>query len=173
MRRGTDEKAASRRARPRTQGQRPTTAAQQARFLEEYAVRGVITAAAEAAQIDRQRHYDWLNETHRWPDYAARFAAARERAVDRLEAEAIRRAVDGWDEPVFGSGGPGVGTVQVGVVRKYSDRMLELTLKGRRPNVYRERHSIELGGPGGAPIPVQNMTEAEAADLFQAKLKPR
>jgi hypothetical protein len=41
-----------------------------------------------------------------------------------LEAEARRRAVQGWDEPVFHQGR------KVGTIRKYSDRMLEILLKG-------------------------------------------
>src|SRR5947209_7038205 len=40
---------------------------------------------------------------------------------------------------------------KVGSIRKYSDHLLQTMLKGRRPDVYRERY--EHSGPGGAPLP--------------------
>ena len=70
--------------------------ARQNAFLAEYARSGNVSAAATAAGVDRSAHYRWSEE----PDYAARFEDARESAVDVLEAEARRRAVDGWEEPV-------------------------------------------------------------------------
>ena len=49
---------------------------------------------------------------------------------ERREAEADRRAMQGWEEPVFQGG------VQVGAVRKYSDKLLELQLKANNPKKY-------------------------------------
>lgn len=69
----------------------------------------------------------------RWSEHVEAFA-------DQLEQEAKRRAHDGWDEPVFYQG------QQVGVVRKYSDRMLELMLKATRPAKYRESLADALAG---------------------------
>ncbi len=71
---------------------------------------------------------------------------AREEAADHLEDEARRRAVDGWDEPVYGSGGTGVGTVEVGTIRKYDSTLLIFLLKGARPEKYRERFDAKLSG---------------------------
>lgn len=59
-----------------------------------------------------------------------------------LEDEARRRAVDGVDEPVFQGG------ELVGHVRRYSDRLLEFLLRGRRPTVYREGASVDVHLPG-------------------------
>ena len=51
-----------------------------------------------------------------------------------LEAEAYRRAVEGWVEPVGWYKGKAGGTV-----RRYSDTLLIFTLKGLLPDRYRDR----------------------------------
>jgi hypothetical protein len=70
--------------------------------------------------------------------YRDEFDAATEDAADILEAEAFRRAVEGWDEPTgWYRGQPG------GTVRKYSDTLLIFLLKGMRPAKYRERTEVQ------------------------------
>src|SRR5690606_25550898 len=86
-----------------------------AAFLAAFAETGNVTAAAKAADINRTLHYQWL-ETD--ADYAKRFEEAREQAVERMEREALRRAVEGWEEPVFHKG------EVCGTVRKFSDTLL-------------------------------------------------
>ena len=103
--------------------------ANQRAFLAAYAEVGTVTAAAEAAQINRKQHQRWM---HGEGGYQEAFAAAKERAIDRLEEEARRRAVDGVPEPVFYKG------EAVGAVRKYSDTLLIFLLKGALPNKYRD-----------------------------------
>jgi hypothetical protein len=66
-------------------------------------------------------------------EFAARWKEADNLAVERLEAEADRRAVDGTDKPVFYQG------QRCGEIREYSDTLLIFRLKARRPEVYRER----------------------------------
>lgn len=61
-------------------------------------------------------------------------------ATDALEAEARRRAVDGVPEPVFHQG------KKCGTVKKYSDRMLEILLKGHRPEKFREKVDMNHSG---------------------------
>lgn len=101
-----------------------------------------ITHAARAVGIDPRRHYDWL-ETD--PDYPARFTEAEEAAIQELEREARRRAIEGVEEPAgWYKGRPG------GYVRRYSDTLLIVLLKAARPAKYRER--FEHSGPGGGPI---------------------
>ena len=155
--RATPERPGRGNKRHTTQRTRAVTVAAQSAFLAAYSAIGVITAAARQAGIERERHYVWLAE---YPDYPARFAAAHEQACDRLETAMVQRAVQGWEEPVYQGG------ALVGHVRKFSDRMLELALKSRRPNSFRERISTEHSGPGGAPIQIQPV----AVDL--AKLTP-
>ena len=71
--------------------------AKRAAFLAAYRENGNIRLACEAAQIGRSSHYRWME---RDPDYVQEFERAKADAVDVLEAEARRRAVDGWEEKV-------------------------------------------------------------------------
>jgi len=130
---------------------RAGTLAKQALFLQHYASIGVITASARLAGISRSLHYEWLKQSKKYPKYAKQFEDAREQACDRLETEMIRRGVQGWDEPVYGKlAGKDTGSGQIGTIRKYSDRMLEIALKACRPERFRERY--EHSGPGNAPL---------------------
>jgi len=72
--------------------------------------------------------------------WAKDFEEAYENGTDVLEDEAHRRAVDGWDEPKFWQGD------EIGVVRKFSDRLLEMLLKARKPEKYRERSDVNVTG---------------------------
>ncbi len=74
---------------------------------------------------------------------------------DMLEAEAKRRAVDGWDEPVFYKG------EICGSVKKHSDRILELMLKRHIPD-YREKVAIDANVTYGVLVvpPVSESNEA-------------
>ena len=65
---------------------------------------------------------------------------AVEAGTEHIEQELKRRAVDGWEEPVWHQG------VEVGAVKKHSDTLLIFMLKGRKPQKYRENSSIEHSG---------------------------
>ena len=52
--------------------------------------------------------------------FSNRWNAGLEAAKPNIEAEVYRRAVEGWDEPVFHGG------KQVGVRRRYSDALLKM-----------------------------------------------
>lgn len=119
----------------------------QAAFIEALCDTGNVSESAKEAQVSRmyvyeQRRADQLFATA-WDD-------ALDQASDLLEKEARRRAHDGWDEPVFGSMGTGLGSGEVGTVRKYSDTLLIFLLKGARPEKYRDRH--EITGKDGTPL---------------------
>lgn len=113
-------------------------------FLTAYVRAGTLAHAAEAAGVTPRAHYHWL-ETD--PSYVDAYRAAINVAADTLESEAISRARDGWDEPVYQNG------KLVGYVRKKSDTLLIFLLKGRRPSVFRERY--EVTGKDGGPIQMQ------------------
>jgi hypothetical protein len=100
-------------------------------FLKAYRTLGTITASAHIAGVERMAHYHWLKDDKSYP---AKWAEAQEAAVDSLEQEAIKRARDGWDEPVY-QGGKLVGTI-----KKRSDTLLIFLLKGASPEKYRERY---------------------------------
>ncbi len=124
-------------------------------FLKAFAVCCSVTKAAAAAGISKTTHYAWLKESER---YREAYALAEPMAVDALEDEAVRRAFEGYDEPVVYQGNF---TWPIGedgnpdyskplCIRKYSDSLLALLLKGKKPQVYRDRH--ELTGPGGGQL---------------------
>lgn len=123
-------------------------------FLKAYAETGSITRASQAAQINRSMHYRRMEQD---PAYKAAFQVAHEIAVAVLEDEAIRRAVEGVEEPVVykgeftflpkvdeegvlvldAEGNPIKGKPLV--IRKYSDQLLQFLLRGAKPEKYRER----------------------------------
>jgi hypothetical protein len=150
--RGQGKRLARPRTRRRAHRVMPSVEAQQAAFLKAYARLGILTASEEASGVDRNNHYVWLADPEKYPNYPARFQEAGEKAADRCEKAMLKRGVIGWDEPVFGSLGSGAGTGVVGKRRMFSDRLLEIALKARRPEKFRERH--EVTGKDGGPVQV-------------------
>lgn len=106
------------------------TTARRARFLAELAKSGNISAAARGAGLSRSHAYALRASD---PEFAAEWADALEEAVDSLEAEARRRAIEGVDSPHFHGG------QLTGTVKKYSDSLLMFLLKAHRPERYRDR----------------------------------
>lgn len=106
-------------------------------FLSALAECGNVADAARLAQVARNALYLWKKDD---PDFAAEWEAALAAGGDSLEEEAIRRARDGWEEPVFYQG------QQVSTVRRYSDTLMIFLLKGLMPQKYGERHQVELSG---------------------------
>lgn len=111
------------------------TRAAQDRFLEAFATCGNVSLAAECAGVGRRTVYGWANSDAAFQDA---MSDAREQAVDALEAEARRRALQGVERPVFQKGS------KVGSVTEYSDRLLEVLLKANRPEKYADRSKTEL-----------------------------
>jgi hypothetical protein len=113
-------------------------------FLSAFAVTGNISTAAAAAGIhpDTPRTH-WAKDD---PEFVRGMKAAREEAADRMEQEALRRAVDGVDEPVFHKG------EVCGAIRKYSDTLLIFMLKAARPAKFRE--GVDMVAGDGARLVV-------------------
>ena len=111
-------------------------------FLDTLSATGNVSAAARAAEVARSTCY----RTRRLdPAFAEDWVDAEEAAVDLLEAEARRRALDGVERPLVGGGklirdDDG----KVVMVREYNDRLLEYLLKAHRPEKYRDKS--ETGG---------------------------
>jgi hypothetical protein len=106
-------------------------------FLETLAATGNVSAAARAAAVARSTCYRSRQVD---PDFAEAWADAAEEAVDQLEAEARRRALEGVERPLVGAGklirdDDG----KVVMVREYNDRLLEFLLKAHRPEKYRDK----------------------------------
>ncbi len=126
------KKAASKRdAQAAAQQKRKTT------MLAAYVKHGTVFHASKAANVPRRTHYDWLKAD---PVYADAFKDAADAVADRLEKEAMRRASQGWLEPVYHRG------QVVGHVRKFSDLLLIFMLKALRPEKYRERFDHQHAG---------------------------
>lgn len=126
-------------------------------FLEQFKASGNVSSAARAVGLHRDTHYEWLKTD---PAYALAFKDAEEAAIDVLETEARRRALLGIDKPIYFQG------KKVDTIKEYSDTLLIFLLKGRRPEVYRER--FEHMGRNGGPIetqsvPLDGLTDDELA----------
>lgn len=147
----TPTKKKTRRAAPARQTVRTRKKDRQKKtFLREMRKHGVVTVAAAKAHAGRATVYEWREED---PDFARAWDDAEEESTGLLEVEAHRRAHGGWLEPVFQGG------KRVGQVRRFSHTLLMFLLNGRKPEVYRQRHSHEVGGPNGGPIPLATWAE--------------
>lgn len=105
--------------------------------LAALALTGQVTKAADAAGVDR---HTVANLRRASESFAAAYEQAKLDAAEMLEAEAVKRANEGWDEPVFYRG------EVCGTVRKYSDTLLIFLLKGALPEKYRERYDAKVSG---------------------------
>jgi hypothetical protein len=90
----------------------------QQRFLVAYSQCGNISQAARISNVSRPQTYVWLED----PRYAEAFHEAGRQAVDRLEEEARRRAMEG------------------------SDMLMSLLLRAHLPEKYRDNHRVEMHG---------------------------
>jgi hypothetical protein len=110
------------------------------RFLAAFQEHLTITAACKAAGIGRQTAYD---ERRRNEDFAQAWEDLDFEVTERLEREAFRRAVEGVVERgTHDENGNLVGEFVI----KYSDRALEMLLRARAPQKYRENVFVESTG---------------------------
>jgi len=96
-------------------------------FLELLRETANVSASARRVGISRQAAY---KARARSEEFREAWEDAIEEAIDALEAEARRRALEGVGEPVFYQG------KEVGHIRRYSDLLLIFLLKGRRKEVF-------------------------------------
>lgn len=114
-------------------------ARKQRAFLEDYAQWGNLTSASRAAGVSRNAVYRWQETDEQ---FLAAFKQADAAATERLEREAWRRAVEGspYERTSYWHGEP------VGTDRKieYSDQLMMLLLRARRPDLYREKVDLAV-----------------------------
>lgn len=108
-----------------------------AEFFASVASGDPIGFAAEKVGYGRRTIYEWRDADE---DFATRLDEANEAAIERMEAEADRRAIQGIDKPVHYQG------ERVDVIREFSDTLLIFRLKAKRPNVYRDNSKVEVEG---------------------------
>ncbi|MFT9380640.1 hypothetical protein [Gluconobacter sp. P5B12] len=114
-------------------------------FLKHLAANGNISAAGRFANVQRSTLYHW-KETD--PQFASLWDDALEEAADALEAEARRRAIEGYDEPIT-YGGRVVCDPETGsplVRKKYSDGLMAFLLKAHRPSRFKAGHIDDQAG---------------------------
>ena len=120
-------------------------------FLDVLRETGNISLSAKACKLTRQnvqQHRD------RNPEFAKVWDDAYQDAMDKLEREAWRRAAEGTEKPQMFQGR------QIGIIREYSDRMMEMLLMGGRPEKYAHKFRGEITGKGGTPlVPEVSMIE--------------
>lgn len=104
---------------------------------------GNVTRACELGKFSRWCVYEHEKKD---PAFALRLAVARQAGLDVMEEEAMRRAVEGVEEPVgFHMG------VSTTVRRNYSDSLIQFLLRGGKPDKYRDRSLVEVKTPGAGP----------------------
>jgi hypothetical protein len=108
-------------------------------FLESYRRWANISYACEQSGVARQNVYDWQEKD---PEFLAAFHMAEAAATERLEREAWRRATEGspYSRTSYYRGEP------VGTDHKieYSDQLMMLLLRARKPDVYREKVDVAV-----------------------------
>lgn len=145
-------------------------------FLAALAELPVVVHACKAAGVNRSTAWRAREAD---PEFARAWDDAMEEGIDRAEQEAFRRAVAGYEEPVVYQGRLSYlyeryvddegkeqfrplldvnGQPVPLTVRKHSDALLALILKGRRKAVYAERK--ELTGADGAALPASQVVIA-------------
>ena len=148
----------------------------------------IVQHACNAVGIERSTAYRarLADET-----LAKAWDEAMEAGIDKAEQEAFRRGVVGFEEPVIDKGrlayayeryldddGQEQWRMRLDAngqpipltVRKHSDPMLALILKGRRKSVYAER--TELTGANGGPVTSRALTVVTGVPLNPADQAP-
>ena len=121
-------------------------------FLAALAQTGNVRASAEAADVNFSIIYAHRREN---PAFKAAFDEALAMAVESLEGEAFRRALDGTLKPVYQGG------EQVGTIREYSDTLLIFLLKGRKKEVYGDTLKHQGDAENPLLINADNLTREE------------
>lgn len=101
-----------------------------AKFFRELSRSGSVTLASERSGIRRYTLYRMRAQDEK---FAKRWDRHLNLGIDRLQDDALRRAVDGVERPVW-RGGKKVGTVQ-----QYDNRLLQFLLRAHRPDIYSEK----------------------------------
>jgi hypothetical protein len=128
-----------------------------AAFLTALESSGNVTISARLAGVSRTAAYKARRGE---PEFTAAWDVAMEIATDALEAEARRRALEGWEEPVYFNGS------ECGRIRKYDSTLLIFLLKANRPEKYRENQAVQHSGD--LTVRVVYVDAPDAADAWRS-----
>jgi hypothetical protein len=127
----------------------------QKRILKVYSWTGSLQCAADATSIRRSEITKLIAAD---PGFAEDLEDARNRFLDRLEQEAVRRAVEGWDEDRAAGD-------HVYAVRKFDGSLLQMLLKANAPEKYRERVHIEQKTVVSGSLSLEGLSPESREDL--------
>jgi len=129
-------------------------------FLDKLETSGSVTQAAIAGEISRRAWYDLRD---RDPEFWQLWDDAEATFMDRVETEAIRRAVFGVNDekPYVHIDSNGNKITQFHTVNVKSDRLIELCLKSRHPS-YKPIKAIEVTTPDGSMTPTGKVADYSA-----------
>ena len=124
-----------------------------------------MAIAAERSGLHRSTLYE-LRRRNR--DFAARWDAALQLGLDRLQDHAVVRATVGEETPVWQAGR------QVGTVRRPDNRLLQFLLKAHRPEVYARPAAPPAADPHSSSMSdfARRLREAEARMAALGKALP-
>lgn len=128
------------------------------RFLEALADSANISEACKIAKVGRTTVYERRDSD---PVFAQAMADALDDAVDALELEARRRALDGCERPVYHQG------AQCGTILEYSDTLMIFLLKAHRPDKYRERSEVKHTGQVAVTTSARDLSDDELAAIVR------
>jgi len=130
----------------------------QKRFLMCYDETGWVLEASRRANVARSAHYQWLEED---PTYRAMFHAARIKAAQRLEDEAVRVAHYGLPKLVPYKGEPArIEGKLLYSHKSYSDRLMARLLKALDPGRFNRQREASHG------VNLDNLTAGQTRDLI-------
>lgn len=146
-------------------------------FLRAFATTGIIKTGLDAAGVSRDLVTSHWRKDCEW--FKRKFVEAEQEAADLIEAEYVRRAVQGVDEPVIYQGQPTLitdpetGEPRLFTVKKYSDSLMTNLMKARRPETFGDKSKVTVDGQVGPVLVVpgtQTMDEwIKATEAAQAK----
>lgn len=132
-----------------------------AKFFRELSRSGSVTLASERSGIRRYTLYRMRAQDE---TFAKRWDRHLSLGIDRLQDDALRRAVDGVEQPVW-RGGKKVGTVQ-----RHDNRLLQFLLRAHRPEIYAEK---KQGGVPPLPFDLAQRLAASAPRLEAHRARMR
>ena len=116
-------------------GRAPMPAAKVAAFFHHLGRTGSVTVAANRAQLRRSTLYERRQNDE---EFAERWARALDLGVERLQDNAMNRAMNGTEKPVYRNG------QKVGSVRQFDNKLLQFLLRAHRPDVYGDKKQSPL-----------------------------
>lgn len=122
---------------------RKITEAEREKFLEVLAE--TCNAMEAARQVGRSAR-SFYSIAKREPEFNERYQDALEIVKGKIEQEIFRRGIDGVEKPIMYQGKP------VGMLREYSDRMLEMMAYAYIPEKYTKVVKQEITGKDGKDL---------------------